>query len=140
MGSRSVYDCDVVNHFKVVYRAARGLDETCGNERNSSRSKVPDPSYHINLLLAQKVSKRPPPLGTQIHFAGRTGHCLAREMSCPTPGRESTDLVQLHKPLAQTINFISVNYAGRLKSALTPLQKKVGRKRGVASACCTQGR
>ena len=64
---------------KERYRVARGLEETWGRERNSSRSTVPELSWKQD-----------------------ESSCWHRE--------ECVNLIQLHEPLSQSVDFIAVNW------------------------------
>ena len=68
------------------YRVASGFEDTCGSERNSSRSIVPE----LSLNRRQFV------LGHQRH-----NRC----------GRGDPYLIQLHKALAQSVNLFAVDFS-----------------------------
>lgn len=67
----------------MEYRVARGFEETWGRLRNSSRSIVPELSWCP---------------------------AVSFQDSCARVWRRGKDLVELHEPLSQSVDFIFVDW------------------------------
>jgi len=72
---------------------ARGLEEICGRERNSSRSMVPEASCGCHVRTSRVYILKQTP----------------------------AHLIKLHETFPQTIHFISVNYPHALAPVSDPI-------------------